>query len=77
MVFFYPKKKTIVRRLKKRLKVGNQPDVVTVTKKTVMQGTNQDPIFLASVNIAVAQANADNVGKLVEDVETIKKECSR
>ena len=38
-----------------------------------MQGTNQDPIFLASVNIVVAQANVDNVGKLVEDVEHYKE----
>ena len=70
---FYPKKKTIFRRLKKRLKVGTQPDVVTVTEKSVMQGTNQDPVFLASVNIVASQANADNVGKLVEDVEHYKE----
>ena len=44
-----------------------------VTDKAVMQGTNQDPEFLASVNIAAAQANADNVGKLVEDVEHYKQ----
>ena len=35
-IFFNPKKKTIVRILKKRLKVGTQPDVVTVTEKTIM-----------------------------------------
>ena len=38
-----------------------------------MQGTNQDPVFLASVNIAAAQANADNIGKLVENVEQYKE----
>ena len=38
-----------------------------------MQGTNQDPIFLASVNITAAQANADNIGKLVENVEQYKE----
>ena len=43
-----------------------------MTEKTSMQGTNQDLIFLVSVNIASAQANADNVGKLVEYVEHYK-----
>ena len=33
-----------------------------------MEGTNKDPKFLSSVSIAVVQANADNVDKLVEDV---------
>ena len=72
-IFFDPRKKAIVQRSEKRLKVGTQPDVVMVIEKNIMQGTNQDPVFLASVNIAVAQANADNIGKLVEDKEYYKE----
>ena len=71
-VLFDPKKKSIVRRLK-GLKVGTQSDVVTVIEKTIVKLTNQDPIFLASINIAGAQASVDNVGKLVEDVENYKE----
>ena len=73
MIFFDPKKKAIVWRSKKRLKVGTQPNVVTMIEKIVMQCTNQDPVFLTSVNIAAAQANADNIVKLVEDVEHYKE----
>ena len=44
-----------------------------LTEKTVMQGTNQDPIFLELVNIPDAQPKVDNIGKLVEDVEHYKE----
>ena len=43
-----------------------------VTEKTIMKGTNQDPVFLASVSVAATQYNADNVEKLVENVEHYK-----
>ena len=45
----------------------------SVTDNTVMQGTNEDPQFLASVSIESVQANADNVNKLVGDVEHYKE----
>ena len=44
-----------------------------MNEKTIMQGTNEDPQFLASVRIAVAQENVDNVNKLVGDVENYKE----
>ena len=47
--------------------------MVTVTEKTVVEGTNKYPKFLSSVNIAVTQANDDNVNKLVEDAENYKE----
>ena len=72
-IFFDKNNKTIVRISKKRLKIGDQPDVVTVTKKTTMQTTNEDPQFLASVRIPAMQAHADNVNKLVGDVEHYKE----
>ena len=40
MILFNKNKKTIVRRSEKRLKISDQPDVVIVTKNTIMQGTN-------------------------------------
>ena len=53
-VIFDPKKKSIVQISEKRLKVGTQYDVVTMTEKTVMKDTNQDPVFLASINVTAA-----------------------
>ena len=44
-----------------------------VSEKTVMKGTNQDPVFLASVSVTAAQFNADNVGTLVKKVEHYKE----
>ena len=38
-----------------------------------MHDTNQDPVFLASIAVAISQANADNVGKLVQNVEHYKE----
>ena len=63
--------------MEKRLKVGTQPDVVTVSGKTIMQVTCQDPIFLASVNLAAPQANADNIGKLIEDAGHYKEKIRK
>ena len=71
-IFFDPKKKTIVWRSEKRLRIDTQPKVVTTTDKIIVQDANQDPVFLASVIIAATQDNADDVGKLVEDVEHYK-----
>ena len=39
-ILFDKEKKTIVRRSKKRIKIGTQPDVVTMTKKIVVERTN-------------------------------------
>ena len=36
-----------------------------MTEKNVMKGMNEDTQFLAMVIIAAAQANTDNVNKLV------------
>ena len=55
-------------RSEKRLKNEIQPDVVTVTEKIIMEGTNKDPKLLSFVSLASMQTNADNVDKLVEDV---------
>ena len=72
-IFFDKSKKTIVRSSEKRLKIGTQPDVITMTEKTVVENTNQDPKFLASVSIAATQVNANNVDKLMEDAEHYKE----
>ena len=47
--------------------------MVTVIEKTIMQGTNEDPQFLASVSIESTRANADNVNKLVGDAKYYKE----
>ena len=63
-VVFNPKMKTIFSRLEKRLKVGTQAEVVTVTKIAVMKGTDKDTKLMASINIAVAQENVYNIDRL-------------
>ena len=45
--------------------------MVTVIENTIMEGTHKDPKFMASVNIAAAQASIDNVDQLMEDVECV------
>ena len=72
-IFIDMNKKIIVRRSENRLKISDQPDVVIVTEKTVIDGTNKDPKFLAFVSIAAAQYDVDNVDKLVEDTEHYKE----
>ena len=39
-ISFDKERKTIVRRSEKRLNIGTQPDVVTLTKKIVVEHTN-------------------------------------
>ena len=70
---FYKTRNTITRRSQKRLKMGMQTDVVTMTENTIMEGTHKDPKFMASVNIAAVQANANNVDRFMEDVEHHKE----
>ena len=42
-----------------------------------MHGTHEDPRLLAMASIAAAQANVDNVGKLVEDTEYYKEKMKQ
>ena len=46
-VVFDPKQKTIVRRSEKKLKVGTQLEVITVTKRAVMKDIDEDPQLMA------------------------------
>ena len=47
-------RKTISRRSEKRLNMGTQADVVTVTESIIMEGTHKDLKFMTSVTIAAA-----------------------
>ena len=53
--------------------MGTHADVVAVMENTIMEGTHKDPKFTSSVKIAISQANADNVDKLMNDVERNKE----
>ena len=55
------------------LNIGTQPNMITVTDKTIVEKTNQDPKFLASISVVTAQVNADNVEKLMEDAYHYKE----
>ena len=47
------------------------------TEKAIMQGTNEDPKLMESDTIAVAQANADNIKKLMENEYQCKEKMIR
>ena len=51
-VFFDPKRKSIVWRTKKTLNMDTQPEVTTVTKKTVVKDVEEDPMQMASWGVA-------------------------
>ena len=51
-IFYDKTRKTIRRRSEKRLKTTTHDDVVTVTENVVMEGTNKDLKFMASIRVA-------------------------
>ena len=53
--------------------MGTQDDLVTETKDTIMEGTKKYPKIMASVNIVAAQDSADNIDRLMEDIECNKE----
>ena len=53
-IFFDHNKKKIVRRSKKKLKTGTQPEVTTVTKRDDIPNINEDLEQMASLNVAYA-----------------------
>ena len=59
------------------MKSGDQLASVMVTEETVMHNTNEDPRLLAMAGVVAAQANAVNVGKMVEDAEQYKEKLSQ
>ena len=63
--------------MEKRVDTGDQPIEIMVTEKTVIHGTNKYPKLLAMVGVASALANADNVGKLVDDIDQYKEKMSQ
>ena len=72
-IIFYKTTNTIMRRSKKRLKVGTQDDMAIITENIIMEGTHKEPKFTASVNIVVSEANTDNVDILMNGVEQNKE----
>ena len=46
-IIFDKERKTIARRSQKRLNMGTQANVVTITESTIMEGTHKDPQFMA------------------------------
>ena len=76
-IFFDKNNKRIVMRTKKRMDTGEKPIEVMVIKKIVIHGTNKDLKLLMMVGVASALANADNVGKMVDDIEQYKEKMSQ
>ena len=53
-VVFDPKHKAIVQRSEKNLKVGTQPEVITINENAIMKGTDEDPQLMDLISVAVA-----------------------
>ena len=71
-VFFDPKRKSIVWRTEKTLKMDTQPEITTVTERTVIKDVEEDPVQMASWDVATAQVNAHNISKLKEIIDQYK-----
>ena len=71
-VYFDPKINSIVWRIEKTLKMGIQPEITTVTKKTLLKDVEEDPKQMSSMGIATAHGNAHNIGKLTETLDRYK-----
>ena len=76
-VFFDSKRKSIVWRTEKTLKMGTQPEVTIVTKKTIVGNIKEDPERLALMGIATAHANAYNVSKLKGAMDQYKDKMAQ
>ena len=57
--------------------MGTQLEVTTITERSIMKSTDEDPQLLASIGVAVAQANAYNVDRLKETVDQYKENMVR
>ena len=53
--------------------MGTPPEVINVTKKLVMKGTDEDPQLMAPISVATSQANTYNVDKLKETANQYKE----
>ena len=51
-VYFDPKRKAIVWKIEKTLKMETQPEITTVTEKTVVKNVEEDPKQMASMGVA-------------------------
>ena len=64
-------------RTEKRVDIGDQTVEIMVMEKTVIHGRNKYPKLLAMAGVASALTNADNVGKMVDDLEQYKEKMSQ
>ena len=71
-VYFDPKRNSIVWRKEKNLKMGIQPEITIVTKKTVIKYVEGYPKQMSSMGIATAHANSHNISKLTETLVQYK-----
>ena len=62
-------------RIKKMVDTGKIHIGFMVTEKTVVHGTNKDPKLLVMEGVALALVNADNVDKMVDDLNNIRRRC--
>ena len=71
-IFYDKEKKRIVKRIEKRLETRRQSGKM-ITNKTLVHGTNTDPRLIARAEVALTQANEDNIDKIMTDLEQSRK----
>ena len=76
-IFYDKNKKRIVMRTENMVDTGKMHIGVMVTKKKFVHVTNKDPKLLAMEGVASTLANADNVDKMVDDMEQYKEKISQ
>ena len=64
-------------RFEKRVDTRDQLVEIMVKEKTIIHGTNKGPKLLAMVGVSSTLTNADNVGKLVDDIDQYKEKLSQ
>ena len=67
-IFYDKEKKRIVKRTEKKVDTGGHPGKM-VTDKTVVDGMHKDPQLIPRVGVALTLDSADNVDRLVTDLE--------
>ena len=75
-IFYDKEKKRIVKRTDKKVETGGQSRKM-ITNKTLVFGTNEDPILTTRARVALNQATKDNVYRLMTNLEQSKKNAAQ
>ena len=75
-IFYDKEKKRIIRRTKKKFETVGQ-SCEMIIDKTLVYGTDADPILTTRAGVALTQATEDNVDRLMIDLEQSRKNATQ